>query len=327
VRLWVGRVPVSLVAGPVWRAVNPLRAAHRLVCAALRVPLTGWRPAPARLGYWPAAAGLAALVWLELVPGWHDKPPVVGGFALLYALAVTGAAVVYGEDFFARGDGFEVYSTLVGALAPARGNPLRALVAVSPEPGLVAVLAVWWGSTVYDGLHDIPWWRHTRLVLAEATGWPDTAVATAALAALIVVVAVGYRLTTGPHAAALATTLVPIAVGYTVAHYSDLILTEGPRGLGQLVAPGTEGPTPGLPAPAVIAVIAVTAVLVGHVLGVVAAHDRVLALAEASPALDGPVAGRAAALAVGQRHVAEQLPLVLLMIVYTMIGLYLLVLA
>jgi hypothetical protein len=69
------------------------------------------------------------------------------------------------------------------------------------------------------------------------------------------------------------------------------------------------------PPPLLIAAIQVTAILVGHVAGVVAAHDRVLALTE-------PTASHSAG-----RRLADQVPLVLIMIVYTMVGLYLLVIA
>jgi hypothetical protein len=61
----------------------------------------------------------------------------------------------------------------------------------------------------------------------------------------------------------------------------------------------------------------VLAVLAGHVLGVVAAHDRVLAMATTS---QRPVESR-------DRELADQIPLVVPMITYTMIGLYLLVIA
>lgn len=61
VLLWVGLVAVSVLSGPVWRVLSPVRTITRL----LRV--RGERISyPARLGYWPAAAGLFAFVWLEL---------------------------------------------------------------------------------------------------------------------------------------------------------------------------------------------------------------------------------------------------------------------
>ena len=68
VLVWVGLVPASLLFGPVVRAVSPVRTLNLLLAR-----LTGGDPAaglvayPARLGYWPAAAGLFAFVWQELV--------------------------------------------------------------------------------------------------------------------------------------------------------------------------------------------------------------------------------------------------------------------
>lgn len=317
VLLWVGVVPASLLLGRVWWAVNPLRGLHRALAGLLRLPSTGVRPLPDWLGYWPAAAGLAVFVWLELVPRERTEPPVVGAFLLVYAVLVTVAALVYGAGAFARIDPFEVYSSLVAVLAPVRRrpdgrlggrSPLRELARIPPAPGLIAVLAVWWGSTVFDGLSGWTGW----LSLRQAGGLPPMVLDTAALVILIGLVAVSYRMVTGALAGSLVSTLIPIAVGYTIAHYASLLLVEGPRGMAQLVAPG--GPTATgqvgtLPAPVLIAVIQVAAILLGHVIGVIAAHDR------------------SAALLPAQRRLADQIPLVLLMIVYTMVGLYLLVIA
>jgi len=318
VLLWVGLVPASLVFGPVWRVVNPLRALHRGLVAVLRLPPDGYRELPKGVGYWPTALGLAAFVWLELVPDARAEPAVVGGFIAGYAALITAAALRYGPSWFDRADPFEAYSSLVAALSPVgRGlaggpvelrNPFRGLTGVTPAPGLVAVLAVWWGSTVFDGVSGTPWWATTSQQAAAGTGVPAELFATAVLAALIGLVAASYRLATGALAGRLVSTLIPIAVGYTIAHYASLLLTEGPRGLVQLVDPAAPAPT-GAPAPLLVAAIQVAAILVGHVVGVIAAHDR------------------SAALLPENRRLADQIPLVLLMIVYTMIGLYLLVIA
>ena len=70
------------------------------------------------------------------------------------------AAFRYGQDWYARGDAFEVYSTLVAHLCPfgRRGdgrlglrNPLTGLAGLRPEPGLVAVVCTLLGSTAFDG--------------------------------------------------------------------------------------------------------------------------------------------------------------------------------
>ncbi len=308
VLLWVGVVPASLLLGPVWRVANPLRLLHLLGALALRVPVDGTARLPARLGYWPAAAGLLVFVWLELVAPERDRPAVVAGFLLVYALVHVGAALRFGARWFDRGDAFEVYSTLTGAVS-AFGrlsdgrvgvrNPFRGLAAVPVAPGLVGFVAVWWGSTVFDGLTGWVGWQVLALPAVL-----DTLV----LGGLVLLVAGAYRAATGRLAGALASTLVPIAAGYTIAHYIVLLLVEAPRGLAQLA--GQElGPVPAVPAPGLVAAIQIGAVLVGHVVAVVAAHDRCVALLPE------------------HRRLADQVPLVLLMVVYTMVGLYLLVIS
>jgi hypothetical protein len=308
VLLWVGLVPASLLLGPVWRVLNPLRLGHRLVAGALGRPIGGTASLPARAGYLPAAAGLLVFVWLELAAPERDRPAVVAGFLLAYAAVHTIAALRYGEHWFERGDAFEVYSALTGAMAPlgplADGrpglrNPLRALAAVPVAPGLVAFVAVWWGSTVFDGLTGWTGWQGLNL---------PAPVATLVLAGLVLLVAALYRVATGRLAGALASTLVPIAAGYTIAHYVVLLLVEGPRGIAQLVGQ-TLGPVSAVPAPGVVAAVQIAAVLAGHVVAVVAAHDRSVALL--------PV----------HRRLADQVPLVLLMVAYTMVGLFLLVIS
>jgi hypothetical protein len=165
---------------------------------------------------------------------------------------------------------------------------------------------VWWGSTVFDGTTGWAGWATVR----QAVPLPGVVVDTVVLAAVIALVALLYRLATGPLAAALAPTLVPIAVGYTIAHYATLLLVEGPRGLAQLVAPGRElGEATAVPHSGVVAAVQIAAVLVGHVVAVVVAHDRSVALLPA------------------HRRLADQVPLVLLMVAYTMVGLFLLVIS
>jgi hypothetical protein len=309
VLLWVGVVPASLLLGPVWRAVNPLRALHRLLTRLRRRPLA---PLPA-LGYEPAAGGLGAFVWLELVAPARDVPAVVATFLLLYAVIHTVAALRYGPAWFDRGDAFEAYSSLVGSLAPVEWsdgprwrNPLRGLAAVPPARGLVAFVAVWWGSTVFDGLSGWPGWAAVR----AAVPLPGVVVDTLVLVALVGVVALLYRSATGQLAATLAPTLIPIAAGYTIAHYLTLLLVEGPRGLAQLTAPWRElGEATAVPDPGLVAAVQIGAVLVGHVVAVVVAHDRSVALLPP------------------HRRLADQIPLVLLMVAYTMVGLFLLVIS
>ena len=98
VLFWVGLLPLSLLFGPVWRGLNPLRTLHLLACLALRRdPRLGLRELPPGFGYWPAAAGLFAFVWLELVAPHRVNLPVIGAWLGTYAVAMLAGAVVFGS--------------------------------------------------------------------------------------------------------------------------------------------------------------------------------------------------------------------------------------
>ncbi|MEU6213740.1 hypothetical protein ABZ891_28075 [Streptomyces sp. NPDC047023] len=320
VLLWVGLVPASLLLGPVWRLLNPLRTLHRLATRALR-RRTPYHPLPARLGQWPAAAGLFAFTWLELV-----SPDPASTTTLLIALASYAVvqlllAARFGERWFDDGDAFEAYSTLLARLSPlgrrddgrlVLRNPFHGLDATPERPGLVATVCVLLGSTAYDGFSDNPAWIDT--LQTSPLGRTPTATlgllaSVALVATLFCLCAAATRLVSGPHPrplTAFAHSLVPIALGYLIAHYFSLLVVEGPRTVS--MALGTDNasaPDPPL-GPGGLAALQVIAVVVGHVLGVVAAHDR-------SVRLFPPA-----------RAVAGQLPLLALMVTYTLGGLSLL---
>ncbi|WP_244911605.1 hypothetical protein [Actinoplanes regularis] len=123
--LWVGLVPLSVLFGPVWRAVSPLRTLFRL----LRLPRAGLRPG-AGLGVWPGVLWLLMFVWFELVAPRRTDPVVIGCCLLGYGIVQLGMAVVRGEEWFARGDCFELYSEFAGRLSPLRWRvPLSGLAA------------------------------------------------------------------------------------------------------------------------------------------------------------------------------------------------------
>ncbi|MFI5547543.1 hypothetical protein ACIA6E_27615 [Streptomyces sp. NPDC051815] len=320
VLLWVGLVPASLLLGPVWRLLNPLRTLHRLAARALR-RRTPYRPLPARLGQWPAAAGLFAFTWLELVSSDPASTTTLLIALTSYAVVQLLLAARFGERWFDDGDAFEAYSTLLARLSPlgrrddgrlVLRNPFHGLDATPERPGLVAAVCVLLGSTAYDGFSDNPAWIDT--LQTSPLGRTPTAtlgllVSVALVATLYCLCAAATRLVSGPHPrplTAFAHSLVPIALGYLIAHYFSLLVVEGPRTVS--MALGTDNaPAPDPPlGPGGLAALQVIAVVVGHVLGVVAAHDR-------SVRLFPPA-----------RAVAGQLPLLALMITYTLGGLSLL---
>lgn len=334
---WVGLVPASILFGPVWRLVSPVRGLAAVLLAPRRGRgllqrrgLTpGSHPALVRIGYWPAAVGLFAFVWLELVTVGADSPRTVALFATGYTVANLAGAVLFGPAWCARGDGFEAYSSLLARLspfgrsgdgAPMLRHPLTGLAGLVPVPGLVALVVVVLGSTAFDGLSRTQLW----LRLVNGT---DTAVyvllGTAGLVAAVGAVAavfLGALWLSGPalRPASFVHTLVPIAVGYTVAHYFSLVVFQGQAGLLLASDPfgrgwdlfGTDGARIDylVVSTSLIALVQVTAIVTGHIVGVVAAHDRAVALLPP---------GRAAR--------RGQYPLLVAMVLYTGAGIALLV--
>ncbi|MCW2607888.1 MAG: conserved rane protein of unknown function [Frankiales bacterium] len=328
VTFWVGLVPASLLLGPVWRKVNPLRTLHRLLEL-----LTG--PAPAadrieRAGLWPATGFLLAYAWLELAYPDRSRPASVGLFLVLYGVVQLIASLWFGAGWFARGDAFEVYSTLVGRLSPfgrrddgrlVLRNPLDGVDGTPRVPGLSGFVVVLVGTTAFDGVTRTQYWQNGPGLQG------DTAVLPATLGLVVVVLAVaglyagatalaGRISGTGEGPPQFAHSVIPIAVGYAVAHYFSLLLLDGqltwilasdPFQTGRdLFGTSTNAIDYTAVSPAAIAYVQVAAIVVGHVLGVVLAHDRAVRLSS------------------GHAARTSQYPLLLVMVAFTVGGLYLL---
>ncbi|SFD66666.1 hypothetical protein [Streptomyces aidingensis] len=313
--LWAGLVPASLLLGPVWRRLDPLRTLHALACRALgRDPATGIggrREVPEGLGHWPAAAGLLGYAWTELASPEPQSPATVAVFVLAYSAVQLAGAACWGSGWFDRCDPFTVHSGLLGSLAPvgrrpADGRPvlrlpLHGLDTVRPRPGLTATVCVLLAATAYDGLTltGPPSWLPAGTTAARTLGLLTT-VAVVALA-MVAATSAARLFAAGPEhrpgEAQFAHSLVPIAAGYLIAHYLEMLLTEAPRAVG--------APAVALPA-AALATVQVGAIVAGHLGGVVAAHDRAVRLFPP------------------HRAVAGQIPLLILMIGYTLAGLALL---
>jgi hypothetical protein len=313
--VWVGLVPLALLAGHVWRDLSPWRTL---------IGRRGRWAYPERLGYWPAATGLLAFVWLELASPDPGDVGAVRLWVLGYVVAMLLGGLAFGERWFDRADPFDVYSAIVARLSPfvqdgrpRLHNPLRTVPQVPVAPGLVAVLAVLLGSTAYDSFSASSFWQGRDVSGAQGT---------AILAGFCLVVGTLFvlaaRATGGVSRedrralpGRLAHSLVPIVVGYVFAHYLTYLVEKGQTAFFALLDPLGRGWTPlGDPSTSyllsqhtsTLAALKVTFVVVGHVLAVVAAHDRALVLLPRAHRLSG------------------QLGMLLLMVAYTFTGLYLL---
>ena len=332
--VWIGLVPLSLLLGRVWPLLNPLRTLHLLLFRAVRVdPARGALDLPAPVGVWPAVAGLFGFVYLELVAPDRATIPVLLLAVAAYTAVMACGAVLFGQRWFAAADPFEVYASLMGRLSVwgrdgsgvlTVSSPLTNLSRFVPRFGTVAFVTVLIGSTAFDGLSNSTAWigwvqaQPVRPIVAASVTLVFLVAVTAAT--FVLAARIGGRLVRAPLAGeplVFVHALLPIALGYVTAHYLTLFAFEGQRTLALWSDPLSRGwdvfGTASLDVsyalaayPAVIAVVQAGAVVVGHLGGIMAAHDRAV---EVSPT------GRAA---------VNQAPMVAVMIGYTGLALLLL---
>jgi hypothetical protein len=345
VLLWVGLVAISVVVGPIWRVISPVRTAWRLVQVGRRDPTPSqgrvrYRPG---WGYWPAVVGLFTFVWLELASSDPGSLTAIKIWILIYLVAMMLGAAFFGTTWFARADPFEVYSVTVSRLAPFRrnratgrivlGNPLDHLPTMPVRPGTVAVMAVLLGSTAFDSFSQSA--TFSNFVNRNAATIPlvdSSAGGTVlrSLGLLLFVLAVGVTFSVAARAAAgvsrerrrelpalLAHSLIPIVVGYIFAHYLSYLVERGQETIVRLADPlGRGWHLLGLDSgdvqyflslnPTVLWTVKVASVVIGHILAVLAAHDKALRVLPIGHQLTG------------------QLAMMLTMVSYTFAGLYLL---
>jgi hypothetical protein len=259
---WVGIPFLSAVFGDVFAAFNPWRAIARGVAWVAGQAAPGRLPEPMAypvwLGRWPAAFGILAFAWVELVYVNRDDPSTLAVLALLYAAVQLVGMSLYGiEKWSRRADAFGVYFGLFARLSALHWHDralhvrrwLSGLTSLDPLPGTVALLTVMIGTTSFDGLSQGELWtgpdglgQRLQRALVDVGFGQQTALEiafTIGLLAMVGLVALLFRLgiqgmlTVAPgHDATelsrrFAHSLVPIALAYVVAHYFSLLAYQG----------------------------------------------------------------------------------------------------
>lgn len=277
---WVGLPFASVLFGPVWKAISPVRTLHAgLVRATGGDPARGVYEYPARLGLWPAALGLFAFVWLELV---YDNSSQLGDVRLwcvtYFAIMLVGGAV-FGSVFYDKADPFEVFSTLAARLSPWKVeqtepaehsvqpeqamqtkqsgppgarvvlcSPLANLAATPATAGLTAVVAVLFGSTAFDSFGKSEWWLRSIYDSSLSANVLNNIALIGFCAGAGIVFAAGCMLTRTTNDLRrralpdlFAHSLIPIIVAYFIAHYLTLFVDYGLQTLALTSDPFGEG--------------------------------------------------------------------------------------
>jgi hypothetical protein len=344
---WVGLPLLSIVLGNVWSVLSPWRA---IADAAVWVLELGGREArpvlewTGRMGRYPAAIALFSFLTLELAHPRPGYPRTLGIAVALYTYWALAGMAVYGREAWTRyGEGFAVAFGLLARISPfavREGRvvvrwPFTGLAGDDRIPGTLLFVAVMLGSTSFDGFSRTATWQD---LLAELRGeLSDSSQRTVDLATTLLnigglVLFVAIVLATYLLAVAAAERLgeirrslipdfvlplVPIAAAYLVAHYLTFFLIQGqfiitlvsdPFGKGWDLF-GTADFAPNLAplTPEETWYMQIATLVTGHVVGLAVAHDRAVVVFPS-----------------GRRALVAQIPMLALMIVYTLGGMWVL---
>jgi hypothetical protein len=327
-----------------WRAIGRFVgwAAGRLAPTAMPEPL----PYPDRLGNWPAVAGILGFIICELCWAAAKDPGPLAIIMLAYlAIQLVGMSLYGVEAWTRRGDAFGVWWGMLSRLScfgrRADGwivlrPPVAAATGLQVGAGTTALLLVGIGSTAFDGAREGPLFNGmvgdiqdamTGIGLSKGTGLEIGLIAglfvsIAAVTAIWSVAVLGMprhelRLSHWQLGRRFTHTLIPIAAAYLVAHYFSLLAYNGqsiwhlasdPLGNGSDLFGGAQS---GIDYSVVSATqiwnIQVAALVIGHVSGLVLAHDRALSTYGNPRAATG-----------------SQVTMLVVMVMFTILGLWLL---
>lgn len=350
---------LTAVVGNVFECINPWKVLVEWAAQWGLTSPTGRIGYPERLGYYPAFVFYIALLWLELFV--LPKPYVLSMALVAYSVVTFAGVWLFGKTAWLRyGEIFSVFFTLIGTLAPVEYTPkedgrswrvrlrppFAGVLRERPEHmSLVLFVVFMLSSTTYDALHNtVFWmglyWNHlltwlqplwgTDMIAAQArlTNWYVVYQRAALLASpfvylgIYLFVLVWTKMATKTAiplrvlARRFAFSLIPIAFVYNATHYYTMVLMQGrnvlalssdPFGFGwNLLGIGPMGDPPPLNMNAVWHT-QVALILAGHIVSVYLAHMI---------ALDTFASRRQATV--------SQVPMLLLMVAYTGIGLWVL---
>jgi hypothetical protein len=262
VTAWLGFPLLGVLLGDVFRAFNPWNAIAAPIGAAYR-RVTGRAPGhlvyPERLGRWPAAVGIFAFVWLELVYGEGGSvavgvsPQDVALAASLYTVYTLAMVVAFGrETWFRSGEIFSVFFGMFATLGKLEMREgvlgVRRFLSGSTHwvtgAGSVAVILVSIGSTTFDGAQEgvfkggieqlVTWSSDAGMGAVASARFASTTFMLISVGIVALVYLIGVRgMSSVPGAPDRRTlwrrfghALIPIAFAYLAAHYFSLFVYQ-----------------------------------------------------------------------------------------------------
>jgi hypothetical protein len=259
---WLGFPLLSVALGNVFAAFNPWKAIATPIALAYR-RLAGRAPGhleyPAWLGRWPAAVGLAAFVWLELIHGTGGgvsvgvEPESLARAASYYTAYTMVMMAMFGrEKWLDNGEVFSVYFGMFGSLGKFEFRDgvlgVRRFLAGSTRwvegAGSVALIITSIGTTTFDGAQEgvfnrgieqtAGWFGDLGFGATASARLGSTTFMAVSIGIVAIVYLIGVRgMSTIPGAPdrwklwrGFGHALIPIAFAYLIAHYFSLFFYQ-----------------------------------------------------------------------------------------------------
>ncbi len=342
----LGLTYLTALIGNLWSIINPWKILVELGEKLTSQQALGIFNYPRKLSYWPAVVIYFFLIWWELVGG--TSPAKLSILIIQYTLInLTGVIAIGKRNWFSYCEFFSVFFRLISKVAPIEASsgkiylrpPFVGLVNNKAKHfSLLIFILFMLSSTAFDGFSSTtPWLRLSYRLetiagsfLGENSLLTFQGVKTLGLAVspiiflyvYLVLIAIAKVFTASRQTVLelsrqFAFTLIPIALVYNIAHYYTLLLTEGqhiirlisdPFGYGwNLFNTANFAPNIGIVGANFVWHSQVLAILLGHVVAVFLAHLVSLRIFPSH-----------------QKALISQFPMLALMVIYTVTGLWIL---
>lgn len=347
---WVGFTFFCALIGNLWPLINPWATLARW---SQLFPKKNQRVYPAKLAVWPLVVLFFIFAWQELIAFESEKPINTVVLIGIYSIYCWLGMAYYGiAQWLRNAELFSFLFSLLGRFAPFSYNH-KGLIIRLPGVGLAQSQPLHFSKTVFvilllstvsfDGLLETPAWQNLLAYISEnqtlrslllwLQGQGFDLMSLIKTIALILVPLLlltifmlfcylsvlfgGKKIALSEAAGHYILSLVPIALAYHIAHYISYLLIAGqqiiplasdPFGFGwDLFGQANYHTDIGVINAKMVWYVSVISIVVGHVIAVFLAHHKAIQLYQSR-----------------SQALKSQLPMLVLMIVYTMLSLWIL---
>ena len=349
---WNGMAFASALIGNLWSLVNP----WKIIFVWFERTTGGIGPFyiyPLKLSRWPAVLLFGAFAWLELISGLGKEPLSLSWLIIAYSVLTWSGMTLFGRQAWLRNaDPFSAVFDLLARFAPSVGNSGRWMLRL-PAVGLldkrpitfsgICFVLLLLTTVTFDGILETPMWAGLMEWISNSWSlskfsfiaqinyfdpiYISKVIALVTLPCIFIVVYMvfchaiaafgGSYISTLDVAGYFVLSLVPIAIAYHLSHYLSYMMITGqniipllsdPFGIGwDLFGTVDYKIDIGIITAKQVWYLGVSAIVIGHVIAVYVAHIMAIRV----------FAERQAAL-------KSQIPMLVLMIGYTMVSLWVL---